>query len=449
MEKRTAAVCSSENREKKGVKKVLIITYYWPPAGGIGVHRFLKMARYLPEYGWEPIILTTSEGSYPYLDPDLEKDVPSSVKVFRTTPLEPFLWYNWLRGKKGKQVEVAVIGWNSRKTWRQRFSEWIRANFFIPDARVGWYPSAVRKAKEIIRECQPDAIITTGPPHSTHLIGLRLKNKFNIPWIADMRDPWTRIFYNFQLPRTCLTKKIDRYFEQTVLKKADRISVIGPGMKERFKTYPDKTDVVYNGYDEQDFMPNPPQETDGFVIRFVGNMKANDDIPSFWAAFRKLRETDPGFAQQARIIITGRIDPKVMNVIDNEKLQSVIQTEGFVPHAEAVHKMQQAQLLLFSVPVTPDGQLYITGKLFEYIGANCPILGIGPKGGDADQILQISGANALYDYGDENGIYQALEFAYQQWIKQKQIQRNDNNGRRLFTRKKQTEVLAGILNHIS
>ena len=431
------------------MKKVLIITYYWPPAGGIGVHRFLKMARYLPDYGWEPIILTTRNGSYPYLDPDLEQDVPASVKVFRTTPLEPFLWYNWLRGKKGKQVEVAVIGWNSRKTWLQRFSEWIRANFFIPDARVGWYPSAVRKATEIIREHQPDAIITTGPPHSTHLIGLRLKNKFNIPWIADMRDPWTRIFYNFQLPRTCLTKKIDHYVEQAVIKNADRISVIGPGMKEHFNTSPDKTDVVYNGFDEQDFLPNPARETDGFVIRFVGNMKANDDIPSFWKAFSRLRDTDPGFKQNVRLIITGRIDPKVMEVIENEKLKTVIEAEGFVPHTEAVHKMQDAQMLLFSVPVTPDGQLYITGKLFEYIGANCPILGIGPKGGDADQILRQSDANPLFDYDDVDGIYEALEAAYRQWTNDKKIQRKENSRRSLFTRKKQTEILAGILNQIS
>lgn len=174
-------------------KKVLIITYYWPPASGPGVQRFLKISKYLNDFGWKPIILTVKNGSYPSFDPSLENEIPEWVEVHKTKTFEPFTIYNRLTGSKGKNLGTGLIGLEGKQSFVKKLSIYIRANYFIPDARKGWYRYAVKEAKQLIQEKEIDAIITTGPPHSTHLIGKSLKEKFNLPWISDFRDPWVNI----------------------------------------------------------------------------------------------------------------------------------------------------------------------------------------------------------------------------------------------------------------
>jgi len=204
-------------------KKALIFTYYWPPSSGPGVQRFLKFCKFLPEFDWEPIVVTPANGSYPYTDDSLLKDVSEYVKVYKTKTLEPFAIFNMLQGKKGKSVPVALIGLQDSPSIFQKLSKYIRANCFIPDARVGWKKYAIKEGSRIIQNEKIDVIITTSPPHSTHLVGLELQKKHNIPWLADFRDPWTNIYFNRKLPRTARTKAKDKALEDKVVKHADQL----------------------------------------------------------------------------------------------------------------------------------------------------------------------------------------------------------------------------------
>ena len=271
------------------MKKVLIITYYWVPAGGVAVQRFLKFTKYLRDYGWEPVILTVKDGSYPYTDPKLESEVPKGIEVHRTKTFEPFEIYNLLRGQKGKAVPLAVAT-ASKKSLFQRLSGYIRANFFLPDARVGWKPYAIKEASNIIESQKIDAIITTGPPHSTHLIGQALKAKYKLPWVADFRDPWTEIFNNQYLPFTEASKAKDKKMEASVLRDCDVATVIGEGMKSVFPSkFTPKMEVITNGYDESDFDRTLQPETDKYRMRYVGNLLSNQNITALWAAIAELR----------------------------------------------------------------------------------------------------------------------------------------------------------------
>ncbi|MDW8274577.1 MAG: glycosyltransferase, partial [Chitinophagales bacterium] len=232
------------------MQKVLLLTYYWPPAGGVAVQRWLKFCKYLPEHGWIPHVITVKDGSYPYIDTSLEREVPPEVNLYRTHALEPFAIYNFFRGNEGKQLPTAFLDSSARKTFFQKVAEWVRANFFIPDARLGWIPFAQRAAASIIRSENIKVVITTGPPHSTHLAGLWLKKRFEIKWVADFRDPWTNIFTNQYLPRSAYAQRKDERLESMVLSKADIITVIGPSMKKEFEGKAKKVEVIWNGYDD-------------------------------------------------------------------------------------------------------------------------------------------------------------------------------------------------------
>jgi len=205
----------------KSLKNVLIFSYYWPPAGGVGVQRWLKLTKYLPEFGWNPIIVTVKNGSYPYIDLSLLHEVPGNIEVHKTKTFEPFEWYNLLLGKRGKHVPTAVLDSSTNKNFLQKLAAFIRANFFIPDARKGWVNFAIDTGEKIFRTKHIDAIVTTGPPHSTHLIGLYFKKKYPIKWLADFRDPWTHLFTNTYLPQINLVKKLDKKLEKRVLQAVD------------------------------------------------------------------------------------------------------------------------------------------------------------------------------------------------------------------------------------
>mgnify|MGYP003348702511 CR=1 FL=1 len=324
------------------MKKVLIFTYYWPPAGGVAVQRWLKFSKYLPEYGWEPIIVTVENGSYPYYDESLLKEISPSLRVYRTKTFEPFELYNFLRGKKGKSLPVVSVGSKNQKSFFQKISEYVRANYFIPDARKGWVPYAVKQAEIILAEEKIDAIVTTGPPHSTQLIGLQLKNKHAIKWLADFRDPWTGIFYNNILPRTDSTRQKDNALESQVLQTADEVTVISKGMEEGFKSRAKKISTLYNGYDEEDFLESEKQKNDDeiFTIRYVGNLMASQNVSVFWKALST-------YQNEIRVEVIGRVDEEVKKSIEENGISQMVSYSGFIEHSQAVKLMQSAQLLLF------------------------------------------------------------------------------------------------------
>ena len=337
-------------------KKVLIISYYWPPAGGPGVQRFLKFSKHLRSFGWEPIIITPENGAYPYEDPSLLEDVPADLMVIKTPTLEPFEIYNKLQGKKGKSVPVGMGGIKDSTSIFQKLAKYVRANFFLPDARVGWNRYAYKAAAQVLMQGTIDAIITTGPPHSTHLVGKALRNRFNTPWIADFRDPWTKIYYNQFLPRTKHTAAKDLEMETSVLKTADIVTTVSKGMAEGLKGRAKDIAVIMNGFENEDIPDTSPSATDLFTIGYIGNYKPNQNLPALWQAIKELKAEEEGFDQLAKLKFTGIIDPFILQDIKDVGLEDQLILQDFVAHHEATKVMSNTNLLLLPIPQTDNNQ---------------------------------------------------------------------------------------------
>ncbi len=429
------------------MKKVLIFTYYWPPAGGVAVQRWLKFAKYLPEFSWEPVIVTVDNGSYPYYDESLLKEVSPSLRVYRTKTFEPFEIYNLLRGKKGKSLPVVSVGNKSNKSFFQKTSEYVRANFFIPDARKGWVKYAVRQGEELLNNEKFDVIITTGPPHSAHLIGLKLKERFGVKWLADFRDPWTGIFYNNILPRTQSTAQRDRALETKVLQTADFTTVISPGLKKEFEDRTRKIEVVFNGYDEDDFGKSEgrEQKSKTFTIRYIGNMMSSQNVEVFWKTIGEIRNRKT----EIRIEFIGRVDDEVKQAIALSGLNDCVSYLDFVDHRSAISLMQTADLLLFVIPDVKDNELILTGKLFEYLASQTEIISLGPVSGDAAQILNQCGRKRMIDYSDKTEVEMQLKATIGVFGKGAGSLKYSGNTHQLFSRKEQTKKMSVCLNSMS
>ncbi len=431
----------------KPIRKVLIFTYYWPPAGGPGVQRFLKFSKYLGSFGWEPIIVTPENGSYPYYDESLEKDIPPDLKIHKTKTFDWFRLYNILQGKKGKSVPVAMIGIKDNKSIFQKLSKYIRANYFIPDGRIGWNSYAVKEGIKIIKEEKIDAIITTGPPHSTHLIGHRIKQQFDIPWIADFRDPWTTIYYNKFLPRTKHSTTRDKAWETAVLGSADCITVISRGLQREFADRASHTEVIYNGYDEEDIDIHTNVSQDKFIMSYIGNFKPNQNISEFWLALKELKNDSKGFNDHFRLHLTGKVDPNIKEEINGHGLRDLVVYNDFVPHHKAVALMQEAVLLLFIIPKAENNELILTGKIFEYLAVKTPLLSIGPIEGDASKILKEADRDPMVDYSDKESIKRNIGNYYDRWLANNKVGFHiENEAHKQFSRKALSKQLCDILN---
>jgi glycosyltransferase involved in cell wall biosynthesis len=379
--------------------KVLIITYYWPPSGGAGVQRWLKFSKYLPEFGWEPVILTVDPAyaAYPVTDDSLTTDLPSSAIVYKTPAIDYFSIYK----KDKSKIPAAGFANNADNSFKGKILRFIRGNFFIPDPRRGWNRYAFRKACEIIENGGINRVITTSPPHSTQLIGLKLKKKYpGIKWIADLRDPWTDIYYYNQFYPTFISKTIDRKFEKTVLKKADRIITIGSSLKTSFslkvKGIADKTDVISNGYDEDDFRDLTSATPEKFTISYIGTLSDAYPIGGFLESLKALKEKGKDFILR----FIGTVSPKQKELILSKTGNSTIEFIPYVDHTAAIKYMLDSTILLLIIPDHQSNRSIITGKLFEYIASGKPIICLGPVDGDAANIIRSADAGETFDYND-------------------------------------------------
>ena len=348
-------------------------------------------------------------------------------------------------------MPLVTVGANKRKTFFQALTEYIRANFFVPDARKGWVPYAVKQAEEILRSEKIDAIITTGPPHSAHLIGLRLKEKFDIKWLADFRDPWTGIVYNEMLPRTEGTKQKDKSLETAVLKTADQTVVISPGMKEQFEDRAKKIDVILNGYDEDNFLPgkvylNTPESEKGFfTIRYIGNLMASQNPSNLWRAIAELRQTS---AAKIKLDFTGRVDAEVQSNITTEGLSDITTYNPFTDQQTAINLTRHASLLLFAIFNLPNTRLVITGKIFEYLASCSEIIAFGDTEGDASAILKSVGRKPMIGFTDYAETLSQLQSAYNYWQQNGEAFKYTDRRFEVFSRRNQASSLAKLLNNL-
>jgi glycosyltransferase involved in cell wall biosynthesis len=386
------------------MKKVLIITYYWPPSGGAGVQRWLKFAKFLPEYGWQPVILTVDPefASYPQRDDSLLDEVHPDCMVFTTKSFELYNLYKLISGKK--EVPYGGFANESKEGLLQKISKFLRGNFLLPDPRKGWNKYALKKAKELIKEFNIDTVVTTSPPHSTQLIGLKLKRNLNIRWIADLRDPWTDIYYYNQFKHTALAQKIDLNYERKVVENADLLITVSEDVKRLFAEkskllIADKTFVIPNGYDEDDFRIKPQKPEGKKVITYSGTISEAYDVSGLLKAIRNL---EVEVRQEFLIRFVGKVPPIIVQNFESAGIS--VELTGYVDHAKSIEFLFLSDLLLMVVPSVKNNRGIITGKFFEYLASGKSILAIGPVDGDLAGIIQETHCGKIFDYNDAEGI---------------------------------------------
>lgn len=381
-------------------KPILVITYYWPPSGGSGVQRWVKFCKYLPEFGIEPVVLTVKNGTYPLIDESLTNEVPDGLQVFRSRSLEPYSVFARLTGKSQQEVSTPATAFSTDGGLLQKLGVWVRSNIMIPDARRGWVPFTFSKAKTLIHELNIDTVVTTGPPNSTHLIGTRLKEwNPRLRWIMDMRDPWSKIFYNESLPRTSIAQQIDEALERKALTMADEVVVISESMKKLESTiHVREYHPIPNGFDHTDFMNSPIEvKTEKYHIKYVGSMTPAA-IPYHF--FEALSSLEPSLKNKISLTFFGSYTAKVKEAIQKYGLEDITNFRGYLPHLEAKKEMQSADLLLLVIPDTKNNELILTGKIFDYIGAQKPVFCIGPVPGDASNIINTYNLGVSFHYND-------------------------------------------------
>ncbi|GGK70970.1 glycosyltransferase family 4 protein [Rufibacter glacialis] len=379
----------------------LLITYYWPPSGGAGVQRCLKFVKHLPEFGVKPTVITVDEkqASYPVLDTSLQKEVPADVPVIRTGTREPFEFYKKLTGKK--DIPFGGFANSGQETWTQKLFKFLRGNLFIPDPRVGWNRYAVDAAQKIIKSQSIKAVITSSPPHSTQLVGLTLKKKFGLRWIADLRDPWTDIYYYADLNHTALAQKLDAKYEREVLEKADAVVVVSEDMKRLFLNKsttldPKKIHVIPNGYDEADFGHPSNPSSEEFVITYTGTITEAYNVIGFFQALCETMTRNPLMRYRLRFV--GKVSAEIRRQIEEAGLPLITEYIDYVPHEESIKYLMSSTVLFMAIPDVENNFGILTGKLFEYLAANKPIICIGPLHGDADKVLDECGAGRVFHY---------------------------------------------------
>ena len=430
------------------MKKVLIIAYYWPPAGGGGVQRWVKFVKYLREFNWEPVVFVPENANYPVEDLSMLSEVPEDIRIWKYPIIEPYDLYNVFTGKKkNSKIHANFLSEGKKLGWKDSVAVWIRGNFFIPDARFLWIKPAAGFLIKKLQSNPVDAIISTGPPHSVHLIAQRINSDLGFPWIVDYRDPWTQIDYFNDLKLTFFAKWIHTRLEKKVLNQCDHIITVGRSMASDLNqlTTTPKT-VITNGYDTTDFVQKDIH-SEIFTISYLGVMNESRNPVAFWKALSNLREQQTIPENNLAVNIVGQIDKTTELSIKESKISDDIYLQGYVNHSKALDFMHQSDLLLLVINRTQNNKTILTGKIFEYIASGKPILCIGPKDGDAAEILKELDTASVFDYEDIEGIQNhiaQLYFHYQSG--QKTAGKNDSIK---YSRKFLTEKLTTILNTIT
>lgn len=433
-------------------RRVLLLTYYFPPSGGPGVQRMLKCTKYLPACGWQPDVLTVRAGAYPERDATLGEEVPPDVGVHRTSTLEPFAWYQRLVGSS-EEEDGAIVGsvQEHQSSWIEQLALWIRANVFLPDARVGWVPFAVAKGRRLLSDGAFDAVLTSGPPHSVHLAGWALHRLTGVPWVADLRDPWTDINYYEELPHTSWARRLDRSLERGVLQGASAVTTVSPAWKKLLhrKVASEKTNrfhVVQNGYDAADFAASPAPSSDAFVLSYVGSLYASRNPEALWKALQRLQAKDA--VPRLHVRLVGSVDAQVRAAIARHGLAERVEHVPYVPHQEAVRHMQTSALLLLVVEDFPAAEGMMTGKLYEYLASGRPVLGIGPAQGDAASLLEKTDAGRMFDRADVEGVARLVQAHYAAWAEGAPKAGARPDDVQPYSREAQTRRLASVLEEV-
>lgn len=425
--------------------KVLIITYYWPPAGGPGVQRWLKFVKYLPDFGIEPVVYIPENPTYPLIDKGLLAEVNPKATIIKNKIVEPYSWASAFSKGNTKKISSGIIPNRKKQSAMEKFMLWVRGNVFIPDARVLWVKPSVAYLSKYISENGIDTIITTGPPHSLHLIAMELKNQLGVKWIADFRDPWTTIGYHKELKLGPAAEKKHKELEAEVLTTADTILVTSPTTKKEFEALTAKPiEVITNGYDVENVDKQPLD--DKFTLAHIGSFLSERNPRILWKALAELIKDNKQFKERFQLKLIGAVSQEVLNAIAEFKLEPYLNNLGYVPHAEAVAQQRKSQVLLLVEINSEETKCIIPGKLFEYMASERPIIAIGPEGADFAAIMQSTNTGVFTTYEEKERLKEAILDYFNLYL-QGNLKANAI-GLQQYSRKKLTEQLAGLINRL-
>lgn len=386
------------------MKRVLVITYYWPPVGGSGVQRWVKFAKYLPSEGWQPVIYTPSNPDMGSVDESLLSDIPAEAEIIKMPIFEPYGIYRKLTGSKGQIKIESNSGGDGKKSLLKRISLWIRSNFFMPDPRCLWIGPSIRFLKKYLKEHPVDIIVSTGPPQSMHLIARGVSLATGIPWIADFRDPWTRIFYFKHLKLSRWARRKHFELEQKVLDDATAVVAVSPLVQADFAAMTSTpVHLVTNGYDESDYTDEVAQD-EYFNIVHTGLLTAEGNPVELWKALGERCRSDAEFASSFKLTLAGKTDAAVLDSIRQAGLTEYMIDLGYIDHNKAVLQQRKASVLILPIREEPETKAILPGKLFEYLAARRPIVGVGTGEGAMATVLKETGAGRIFDWDDSAGI---------------------------------------------
>ena len=437
------------------MKRVLIISYYWPPTGGSGVQRWVKFAKYLPEEGWQPVIYTPENPEQLAVDASLEAEVPAEAEVIKTHIIEPYELYKKVLRKSGHSKEaVEVNPVNAQnKSFLQKAAMWIRGNFFRPDPRCLWIGPSVRYLKKYLEEHPVDLIVSTGPPQSMHLIGLRLARETGLPWVADFRDPWTKIFYFKHLQMTKATERWHGTMEKKVLDEASTVVAVSPLVQQEFQAMTDTpVELITNGFDECDFPSEKDIEAYGgpdkdFTITHTGLFAADGNPTVLWDVLADKCQADEYFRKRLKIRLVGKTDEQIIRALEERGLKDMLEDMGYQPHQVAVQEQRSASVLILPLRKEPEYKAVLPGKLFEYLASYRPVLGIGQKDGAMAMILNETQTGRVIGWEDKEGISEYIEQCWKKHLEGRLTIEGGDISR--FTRRSTTRQMAGLFDRLT
>lgn len=426
-------------------KKIVIISYYWPPAGGPGVQRWLKFVKYLRSFDIEPILYVPENPSYPIVDTTFADDIPRDITVLKKTIFEPYSFATIFSKKKTKTISKGIIT-KEKQTFIEKLLLYIRGNFFIPDARKYWIKPSVTYLKKYLQEEKIDTIITTGPPHSLHMIGLALRKELAVKWLADFRDPWTTIGYHSELKLTKKSQKKHKELEAAVLQTADMIVTTSFTTKEEFsKITKQPIEVITNGYDVEKYEQKPL--TEKFTISHIGSLLSERNPIILWEVLAELVQEETSFAKDLQLQFAGVISDRIKQKIKEVGLENHTTYFGYVSHKKALELQRISRVLLLIEIDAEKTKGIIAGKIFEYMVAERPIIALGPEGADIAKIIKETNTGTYFLYTEKEKL-KAQILAYYNLYKIQQL-KTAPIGLQKYSRKVLTGRLADLLHKLA
>lgn len=427
------------------MKKVLIVTYYFPPAGGPGVQRWLKFVKYLPDFQFEPIVYVPQNPTYPIVDEGLLAEVSDQLTLLKQPIWEPYGMASLFSKNKINNISAGIIPSNKKQSFIEKIALFVRGNLFIPDARMFWVNPSVKFLREYCQSNQIDTIITTGPPHSLHLIGLALQQQLSIKWVADFRDPWTTIGYHKALKLLPWAQRKHKCLEQQVLQAADAIIVTSATTKTEFESITTRPiEVITNGYD---LATEPSLQLDAkFSLAHIGSLLSARNPIVLWEALAELLQEIPDLAKHLQLNFIGTTSQEIKDAVANYGLANYMHDFGYVSHQEAIRFQKESQVLLLIEIDSPDTKLILPGKLFEYLVSSRPILAMGPAGSDFASIITETQTGAFFNYAQKREVKAYIQICYSDYLAGNL--KVSPQGIEKYARKNLTKQLAQLLTNL-